>query len=110
VDFYDARVDGGFPAPVVAAGCVGDACQGAPSATPAFASPSSVAFSGGGNLAPPPAEVVVAPKALSAAQKLARALKVCLKGPRRKRASCEAKARRLYGHSSRAVKSDRRGK
>ena len=29
-DFYDARVDGGFPAPVVPAGCVGDACQGSP--------------------------------------------------------------------------------
>ena len=55
VDFYDARVDGGFPAPVVAVGCVGDACQGSPSAAPAFAAPSSVVFSGGGNLAPPAA-------------------------------------------------------
>ncbi len=110
VDFYDARVGGGFPAPVVAAGCVGDACQGSPSAAPGFGAPSSVVFSGGGNLAPPVSVPVVAPKALSAAQKLSRALRVCLKEPRRRRALCEARAKRRYGRSSRAVKSDRRGK
>ncbi len=110
VDFYDARVGGGFPAPVVPAGCVGEGCQGAPSSQPVFGVPSSVAFAGGGNLAPPPVSTpVVAPKkALTVAQKLSRALKVCLKDPRRKRASCEARARRRYGHTSRAVQSDRR--
>jgi len=112
IDFYDARIDGGFPAPVMEAGCVGDACQGSASSPPAFGVPSSVAFSGGGNLAPLPVSgpVVVQAKALTAAQKLARALKVCLKDPKRKRGSCRAAAKRLYAHTSRAVKSDRRGK
>jgi len=111
IDFYDARVDGGFPAPVTPAGCVGDACQGAPSVAPAFGAPSSVVFAGPGNLpAAVSTPVVAVKKGLTVAQKLARALQACAKRPRRERASCEAKARRLYGHSARAVKSDRRGK
>ncbi len=110
VDFYDARVAGGFPVPVVTAGCVGDACQGPPGAPAVFGVPSSTAFAGGGNLAPPVPTTVVAPRALTRAQKLARALKVCSKEPRRKRHACEVEAKKLYGHTSRAVKSDRRGK
>ncbi len=112
VDFYDARVGGGFPAPVAPAGCVGEGCQGAPSSLPVFGVPSSVVLSGGGNLAPPPvsAPVVAPKKALTAAQKLARALKACLKGSRRKRALCETQAKRRYGHTSRAVQGDRRSK
>ncbi len=112
VNFYDARVDGGFPASVAPVGCVGEGCQGVPSSSPVFSAPSSVVLSGGGNLPPPPISTpVVAPKkALTAAQKLSRALKACLKDPRRKRASCEARARRQYGYTSRAVQSDRRSK
>ncbi len=112
VDFYDARVDGGLPAPVAPVGCVGDACQSTPSNPPVFGSPSSAAFSGGGNLTPAPVSMlVVAPKkALTVAQQLARALKVCLKNPKRKRASCEARAKRRYAHTSRDVRSDRRSK
>ncbi len=112
VDFYDARVGGGFPAPVAPAGCVGEGCQGAPSSLPVFGVPSSVVLTGGGNLAPPPVSPpVVAPKkALTAAQRLSRALKACLKGPRRKRASCETRAKQRYGHTSRAVQGDRRSK
>ncbi len=112
VDFYDARVGGGFPAPVTPVGCVGEGCQGAPSSLPVFGVPSSVVLSGGGNLAPPPVSTpVVAPKrALTAAQKLARALKACLKGSRRKRALCETRAKQRYGHTSRAVQGDRRSK
>jgi hypothetical protein len=112
VDFYDARVGGGFPAPVTPVGCVGEGCQGAPSPSPVFGVPSSVVLSGGGNLAPPPvsAPVLAPKKALTAAQELSRALKACVKDPRRKRASCEARARRRYGHTSRVVQSDRRSK
>jgi len=51
-DIYDARIDGGFPAPVAPAGCSGDACQGAPSATPALPVAGSVTFSGPGNASP----------------------------------------------------------
>jgi hypothetical protein len=51
IDLYDARVNGGFPepsAPPVA--CEGDACQGVPSAAPAFNTASG--FSGLGNRRP----------------------------------------------------------
>jgi hypothetical protein len=110
-DFYDARVDGGFPAPVAPLGCEGDGCQGVVLAAPVFGSPASVVFSGGGNVAPPAPTPTVAPKrkGLTAAQKLARALKACARQPRSRRASCRVRARRLYGHSAR-VTSDRRGK
>jgi hypothetical protein len=109
VAFYDARIDGGFPVPMVVAGCSGDTCQGSPSTPPVFDSPSSVAFSGGGNLTPTVSEPMAQPKALTAAQKLSRALRACLKDPKRGRGSCEAQAKRRYGHTSRALKSDRRG-
>jgi hypothetical protein len=49
-DIYDARVDGGFPAPQPAAQCEGDACQGQPSGEPALLSPGSEFQAGGGNL------------------------------------------------------------
>ena len=110
LDFYDARVDGGFPAPVTPAGCVGDVCQGAPSGAPVFGVPSSAVFAGGGNLAPVVSVPVVAVKrALTRAQRLALALKACVREPRRRRAACVVRARRSYGRSARAVKSDRRG-
>ncbi len=109
-DVYDARVAGGFRAPVAPLGCVGDTCQGSQSAPPAFAAPASAVFTGGGNLASPPPEPAVAPKGLTVAQKLSRALKACLREPRRKRASCEAKAQKRYGRSAKATKSDRRSK
>jgi Tol biopolymer transport system component len=52
-DVYDARTDGGFPAPPVANPCEGGAgCQGTPSATPGFASPPTTA-PGRGNPKPP---------------------------------------------------------
>ena len=109
VDFYDARIDGGFPAPVTPAGCMGDACQGAPSAPPVFGVPSSAVFSGGESVAPVMYKPVVALKALTAAQKLSKALKVCAREPRHGRASCKARAKKQYGHTSRTVKSNRRG-
>jgi hypothetical protein len=63
VDWYDARADGGFPAPVTA-GCVGGACQGPLSAAPGLASPGGSATQAAGEdvssvTAPRP---VVAPK------------------------------------------------
>jgi hypothetical protein len=79
-DLYDARVDGGFPAPKVNE-CVGEACQGAPSAPPGPVMPGSLSPSGQGNLAPLPAvkSTTPPPKPLTRAQKLAKALKACTK-------------------------------
>ena len=53
-DIYDARVDGGFPAPAVKQQCAGDECQGVLSAAPVLLAPGSE-FQAGGNppLAPP---------------------------------------------------------
>ena len=61
-----------------------------------FGDPASATFAGTGNLAPVPA-TKPKPKALTRAQKLARALKQCHKKPKRKRPACERKARKLYG-------------
>lgn len=56
VDLYDARVGGGIaaqsPPPVVP--CVGEACRGGAQAGPAWATPASATYSGGGNVAPRP--------------------------------------------------------
>ena len=70
IDFYDARVDGGFPAPVVPTRCVGETCQGSPSAPPVFSAPSSAVFSGDGNLTSAGSVPAVTPKrALTRSQK-----------------------------------------
>ena len=95
VDVYDARVGGGYTA-AEATGCTGTVCQGLPAATPTFATPSSVTFEGTGNFPAAPG-TVVKPKALTRAQRLARALKACSKRPKRQRASCRARARKRYG-------------
>ncbi len=45
----------------------------------------------------PAVSVAIKPKALTSAQKLARALSLCRKDPKRQREGCEKRARRLYG-------------
>ncbi len=65
IDIYDARVDGGFPAPAVSPSCSGDACQGALSAAPTLLSPGSE-FQAGGNpplVGEPAAQLQAKPKA-----------------------------------------------
>ncbi len=102
VDVYDARIDGGFPAPKVAAGCSGEACQGplsSPISSPLVGSGGAPAV---GNLVPgstsfpPPAESK--PKPLTRAQKLTKALKQCKKNSsKKKRLACEKEARKKDG-------------
>jgi sugar lactone lactonase YvrE len=112
VDIYDARVDGGFPSqPSPPAGCEGEACQSLP-ATPTDLTPSSLVFSGAGNLLgePPPAVVRPRAKAPSRAQKLTAALRACRHRPKRRRAPCEAQARKRYAVKGAAkTTSKRRG-
>lgn len=127
IDMYDARIDGGFPAPPpVVTECglreAGEACQGAPAQASVFGAPGSATFTGGVNIAPavggeakPPA---TAPKSLTRAQKLVEALKACKKLAKKKRASCEVSARKKYGvkakgkskAKTKTKRSSRRGK
>ncbi len=107
-DLYDARVGGGFPAPLMS-GCEGEACQGAEVSAPSSAGPGSVFGVGGGNLVSPPpvspplaGEAIPRPKGkvLTRAQKLAAALRVCRRGSPRRRVVCEARAHRRFGVST----------
>jgi hypothetical protein len=104
-DVYDARIDGGFPAPKVNE-CVGEACQGTQPPPVAALSPGSLSPSGQGNLTPP-LKSTPTPKAkpLTRAQKLAKALKACAKDKaKKKRVQCRAAARKLYGAKHKAKK------
>jgi hypothetical protein len=49
LDVYDARVDGGLPAPTTPTSCSGDACQGAPTASSSLPVAATVSFTGSGN-------------------------------------------------------------
>ncbi|MFI4977606.1 MAG: hypothetical protein ACHQC8_02845 [Solirubrobacterales bacterium] len=92
VDVYDARVDGGLPTPATIAPCVGSACQGSASTPPEIPFPISASFSGPGDLPAPGA-----PKRLTSAQLLSRALAACRRiRVRKTRDSCVRAARRRY--------------
>jgi DNA-binding beta-propeller fold protein YncE len=100
LDIYDAHeCTGASPClgglPVTRPPCAtGEACKGAPSTQPARSAPSgSATFSGPGNLHPGTSK----PRPPTRAKLLARALRACKKKPRRRRAACEALARRRYG-------------
>jgi Tol biopolymer transport system component len=113
-DIYDARVGGGFAAPVVGAGCAGESCQGSPGVSPVFSTPASAAFAGSGNVVSPPSSLsspVSKPKGAvqGRAFALAKALRSCRsKRDRRRRSACEAKARRRYGPKGKRPARDKR--
>jgi hypothetical protein len=87
----------------------GDACKAAPTPQPAlFGSPSSATFSGAGNVTSASSKPAVAPKGLTRAQKLARALKACRKKGKR-RAVCVRQARARYASRTRRVNASKRG-
>jgi hypothetical protein len=110
-DLYDAREGGGFPRPLTPPSCSGTGCQGAPPTPPVFATPASNTYNGIGNFAPVKPSVATKPRAkpLSRAQKLTRALKDCRSQRGKRRAGCEARARKSYGPVHKAKKTNRRG-
>ena len=65
-NLYDARIKGGFPVPLGAGPCEGDACQN-PSSAPVYQTPTSLSFSGAGDLSsePQPSTSTVRKKAAS---------------------------------------------
>jgi hypothetical protein len=107
-DVYDARVNGGFGVQLTEPVCSGTGCQGVPPAAPIFATPSSVTFAGVGNFAPQKPSVVTKPRAkpLTRAQKLAKALKACLRKPRRQQTTCRKRAESQFGGKAKS-KSER---
>jgi hypothetical protein len=102
---FDARVEG--VKTLTPPQCTGTGCQGVPEPPPTFATPSSVTYDGVGNFsAPAPVATVRSKsKSLTRAQKLARALKACRAKPKKRRASCEVRARERYGPGRRAKRS-----
>jgi hypothetical protein len=110
LDFYDARIHGGLPAPTIPAPCAGEGCRGASGSSPVFGAPASSTFSGVGNLSPTPTTTAKARTAAQIkAEKLAKALKACrAKHNKHQRAICEAQARKKYGPTHKAKKTNRR--
>jgi len=111
-DIYDIRIDGGFPAPV-SAECAGEECQGALNEALTFVSPASAGAPKVGNAAAQPEIKAVKeakPKALTRAQRLAAALKVCRKKPKRKRGACESQARGKYQAKAKSKSKKKRSK
>lgn len=103
LDIYDAR-ECTASSPCISPGAVepppcetSDSCKAAPSPQPTiFGSPPSVTFSGAGNVTPS-AAASVTHRALTQAQKLAKALKVCRKKKgKKRRVVCERRARSRY--------------
>ncbi len=106
-DMYDARVcTQTAPCPsslAVSPACTTtDSCRVAPSPQPGiFAAPATATFVGAGNVTPTPPVTKLTTKAKRAvqirAEKLSRAVKACKKRSGRRRAVCEARARKRYG-------------
>jgi hypothetical protein len=106
-DLYDVRVDGGLPdPPALGVPCDGDACQGTPSAAPSFNTASG--FTGLGN---PSFGKTVSPRGkVRPNLRLRRALAVCRKRPKGKRARCERLAHRRYGTGRSFARNRRSGR
>jgi hypothetical protein len=100
-DYYDARVDGGFPASAAPEPCASaEACHPGTSSAPLLGPLGSLTFSGPGNILQSVTPPVVKPasKPLTNAQKLAKALKACRrKHDRKTRVACERQARKKFG-------------
>jgi hypothetical protein len=110
-NLYDARVDGGFPAPKNDE-CIGEACQGVFGAPSGSLSPGSLSSSAQGNLTPTPKSAPKpTPKVLTRSQKLAKALQACRRDrSKKKRTQCKSIAQKHFGakHKARQRKAGKR--
>jgi hypothetical protein len=90
-DVYDARIDGGFPAPVQSVSCSADACQGPLSPAPVLLSPGSE-FQAGGNPSYAPPKAV---RTTSKGKKAKAKAKKKVKAKKKSRASKSSRSRRM---------------
>jgi hypothetical protein len=110
LDYYDARVRGGFPAPTPAKDCASDEqCRLGPPTPPVFSPLASTVLTGAGNLIPQLVKPRVSTPPLTRKQKLAMSLKECqkkykAKSSKKKRAACEKQARKRYGPPAKKAK------
>jgi DNA-binding beta-propeller fold protein YncE len=116
IDLYDAREPHtpgeqvAFPPETVSSECSsGEECRPSSSSLSSpsnLGSPLSAVLSGQGNLAPSPPSPNKPPPSLTRAQKLAKALRACHgQRSKKKRATCETRARRAYGVKASAKRS-----
>ncbi|HEY7960372.1 MAG TPA: hypothetical protein VID29_00485 [Solirubrobacteraceae bacterium] len=117
LDIYDARVGGGFPFTPPRPGCSGEACRQLPAPGATGIALGSSGAAGAGNIIPVQSSQGQGTpggrrQPLTRTQRLAAALKACQRKPRRRRASCRARAHRLYGSAGagRSIKQARGGK
>jgi hypothetical protein len=97
--WYDAREDGGFPAPAPPPECGGEACQGSSLPAPVLPGKEGTELPSGGEGAPLSRSKSVTKKTSAAELRMAelhRALEGCLRLKSRARRACEAKARARY--------------
>jgi hypothetical protein len=103
---YDAREEGGFPAPSLPAGCIGETCRGPTGEAQSFTPDSTVSQAPeAASAAPPSVKSTAGPLPVKharglGAKALARARRICarMKGSRRRR--CEKSAEKRYGKRS----------
>jgi hypothetical protein len=98
-DVYDARVGGGFPEPPPPVPCGGTCRSGG--APPTLSAALTTALGPPENTTRTTEESATHPskeeKRPTRAQRLAKALRACARQPKRKRAACAKRARKLYG-------------
>jgi hypothetical protein len=97
--WYDARIEGGFPAPAEAPTCLPGSCRGPSSSAPMLADLASATAAAGDNLAAPTPAPVAKPKPAAK----------CRKGFVRKKGKCVRKAKPKAGKASRGRVSGERG-
>jgi hypothetical protein len=102
---YDARIDGGFPAPATPAGCTSE-CQGSGTAPPTFGPPVSTTLSGTGNVVSAPPSGAATPKKARKAVRCAKGRKLvhdkCVKA----RAKAKSRGRKARGRDRNASRSN----